>query len=185
MTNIFKKFLILTFFTFITTTYSQKVKRGTRIFGKNALPLPLESINSKCSCVSSSNCWLVGDPHLKSFNNKFKKISVPKGEIIDIYTHDDFIINCTTYAHDIIDNIHFGNLYTWHIDDCNNKPGFLPSKSHTYTDGSVIDAKVYCRKSKNKIHINILLKKTNLLEDPMSFKDYEDFIESTGICNIT
>ena len=32
------------------------------------------------------------------------------------------------------------------IDDCINRPGWLESKSHTYTDGSTMTARVYCRK---------------------------------------
>lgn len=157
----------------------KKLKRGVKIFGSEANPLSLES---QCSCSASSNCWLVGDPHLKSFFNKLEKVQYPTGYEFNIYSHDDFIINATTYGPDIMDNIHFGDMHTWHIDDCNNTPGWLESKTHTYSDGSSVTARVYCRKVKNKMHVNLLLTKIASLKESLSFEEYEDFIESSGVC---
>ena len=83
-----------------------------------------------------------------------------------------------------MDDITFGN-YSWHKRDCNKKRGYLESKFHTYTDGSTIEAKVFCEKStrKKKIHVNIKLIKTNLIQDFDTFEEYEDYMESTGVCN--
>lgn len=158
----------------------KKLKRGVKIFGKDANPL---NFVTECSCRTISNCWLVGDPHLKSFFDKFEKVEFPKGEEFDIYTHDNFCINATTYGPDIMDNINFGHVHTWHIDDCNNKEGWLEDKSHEYSDGSTLHARVYCRKLRKKMHINLLLTKTtSLLDNNLNFEEYEDFIESSGVC---
>ena len=81
-----------------------------------------------------------------------------------------------------MDNIHWGDEYEWHIDDCKNKQIWLPSKQHIYSDGSIITAKVKCRGSKNKMHINLLLEKTITSVDPMSFDEYEYGIDATGAC---
>lgn len=162
---------------------SKKSKRGTKLWGKEALPHSLDAVDAKCSCTTSSNCWLVGDPHLKSFYNRYEKISYPVGEEFDIYTHEDFPIRATTYGPDLMDNIKFGPDTEWHISDC-KKQGWIDKKvhRHTYFDGSTIEAKVYCKKAKGKMHINILLTKKVPLKEAMSFDDYESVIGSTGEC---
>ena len=163
----------------------KKLKRGTKMFGKSAIPHPMSETDAVCSCQTSSNCWLVGDPHLKSFYNKFEKIAYPVGYEFDIYSHEDFHVNATTYGPDIMDNINFGST-NWHIDDCKGQ-GWIDNTIHTHTfkDESRIEAKVYCKRSnggKGKMHINLLLTKYAVLEEAMSFEDYETIIESTGEC---
>ena len=164
----------------IAVANKKKLHRGKKIFGKDAL----HHGESQCSCATSSNCWLVGDPHLKSFYNKYEQVAPDQGDKLNIYTLDGFEITCTTYGRDLMDNIHFGNSHEWHIDDCNGREGWLEEKTHTYSDGSTITAKVYCKKSRRgkKMHINLLLVKSVELQEAMSFEDYESFIESTGVC---
>lgn len=158
----------------------QKSKRGTKIWGNSALPQNIE--NAQCSCAISANCWLVGDPHLKSFYNRYEKISYPLGQEFDIYTHEEFSINATTYGPDLMDNINFGSKQ-FHIDDCDGQ-GWIDDKihKHTYSDESTIEARVYCKKAKGKMHINILLTKFIPLDESLSFEDHETLIGSSGEC---
>ena len=159
----------------------KKQSRGKKIFGSDANPMkPIA--DAECTCATESNCWLVGDPHLKSFYNQYDQVNAPPGGYLEIYNHEDFNIKATTYGKDWMDNIIFGSVHAYHIDDCNGRAGFLPEKSHTYKDGSKITARVYCKKKGKKMHINLLLKKTVSLDSVMSFQDWETIIGSTGAC---
>jgi len=158
-------------------TEQRKMERGLRIFGDQASHFE----RSDCGCAAISNCWLVGDPHVKSFYGKHSQVSGKNG--LDIYTHENFSITCTTYGRDVMDYIKFGHVHEWHVEDCNGQPGFLPSKSHTYSDGSVITAQVYCEKRKRqKIHINLLVKKTTILKHEATFEEHESTLASSGVC---
>ena len=162
----------------------KKQKRGTKIFGKDAGPL---FDVSAPICQRRLNCWLVGDPHLKSFYDVYDQVGPPESGILDIYSRDGFHINCTTYSRDLMDNIHFGDEHEWHIDDCKGKQGWLPSLTHQYADGSSIEARVYCRKSRRgkKMHINLLLLKSMVLPNGVSTDDDDLFAGSTGVCTMS
>jgi hypothetical protein len=173
------KFFILLSLVVSVFGNKKKLSRGKKIFGNDANPLLAES---ECKCFTAANCWLVGDPHLKSFFNIYDKVLVPGNGNIEIYQHEGFIIEATTYGKDWIDEIRFGTKHIYHMNDCNDKIGWLPEKSHTYEDGSTIQAKVYCRKKGRNMHINLLLKKIVELDEQMSFQDWEQIISSTGVC---
>jgi hypothetical protein len=176
---------VLVFFSCVAFSFannSKKLRRGIKILGQAARPHDNEIADSVCEYKTSSNCFLVGDPHLKSFHDYYDQVSADDSGFLNIYTYDGFKINCTTYSRDLMDNIHWGDEYEWHIDDCKNKQIWLPSKQHVYSDGSIITAKVKCRGAKNKMHINLLLEKTITSVDPMSFDEYEFGIYATGAC---
>lgn len=189
---IFTRVLIMLYATFVVSTNAQsltkaqkkaqkisekKMARGLRIFGDQASHFE----RSDCGCAAISNCWLVGDPHVKSFYGKHSQVSGKNG--LNIYTHDGFSITCTTYGRDVMDYIKFGHVHEWRVGDCKGQTGFLPSKSHTYKDGSVITAQVYCEKRKRqKIHINLLVKKTTILKHETTFEEHEATLPSTGVC---
>ena len=141
----------------------KKLQRGKKIFGKAAIPIENDASNAVCTCATVSNCWLVGDPHLKSFHNHYDQVSPAPNQRLNIYSHDGFDITCSTYSRDLMDHIKFGDIHEWHIDDCQGRQGWLPHKEYTYSDGSTIKARVYCRKSRNKMHINLLLTKNSVL----------------------
>jgi hypothetical protein len=162
----------------------KKHRLGTRIFGNDAKPL--FGAAAECTCNKRLNCWLVGDPHVKSFFDVYDQVGPDKNTgILDIYTHEDFVINATTFGRDWMDHIMFGPEKAWHKSECNGKAGWLDPLTHEYSDGSSITAQVYCRKRKGNIHINVLLTKSFPVdENGFGLEDYELFSGSTGVCTI-
>lgn len=160
----------------------KKLKRGIKIFGQEAKPHINGATDATCTCQTSSNCWLVGDPHLKSFYNHYDQVAPPDDMKLNIYTYEGFAVTCTTYSRDLMDNIHWGDNFEWHISDCNGKEKWLEPKEHTFRDGSTLTAKVKCRIKNKKIHINLLLTKSTSLTEAIGFDAYESKLNSTGVC---